>query len=59
MPYPSYLPDLAPSNFVVSLDEKIPQREMFCQSTSVKQTNKMTKALQGIKTDKFKNRFEQ
>ena len=41
----------------VSLDEKSLQREMFCHVEEVRQ--KMAEALKGIKTDKFKNCFEQ
>ena len=49
----------------VSLDEKSPQRETFCQcgrDETKKQRNKetnMAEELKGIKIDKLKNCFEQ
>ena len=58
MPHPPYAPDLAPSNcYIVSLDEKSPQRETFCWCRRSEQ--KMAKALKGIKINEFKNCFEQ
>ena len=62
MPHLPYSPDLTPSNcflFVclfVSLCEKSPQRETFCQCGK---GETMAEVLKDIKIDKFKNCFEQ
>ena len=56
---PPVLPEAARSgqDFFCFLDEKSPQRKMFCSCGEVKQ--KTAKALKDIKINKFKNCFEQ
>ena len=59
VPHPPYSPNLALRGFFlfVSLDEKSPQREMFCQCG--RGETKTAESLKGIKIDEFKNCFEQ
>ena len=54
--YPSYSPDLTPSDFFVSRDEESPQRETFADVEELKQ--KVAEALKDTKIDKFKNCLE-
>ena len=57
MLHPPYSPDLTLSDFFfVSLDEKIPQREMLCQCG--RGGKKWQNVLKGIKTNEFKNCVE-
>ena len=59
IPHPPYSPDLSPRDFFlfVSLGEKIPQKEMFCQFGRGETKKRQT--LKGIKISEFKNGFEQ
>ena len=59
MPHPPYSPDLVPNNFV-SLMKKVLKGKHFVDVEEVEnQKEKKVEALKGIKTDKFKNCFEQ
>ena len=63
--HPPYSPDFSQSNYFCvcfsKWKKKCLQRETFSNVEEVKQTNKqkMTEALKGTKTDKFKNCLEQ
>ena len=59
MPYPPYSPDVVPSDLFLFLqiNKKVLKGKRFANVEELKQ--KMADALKGIKTDKFKNCFEQ
>ena len=57
MPHPPYSPDLTPGDFLSPQIKKVLKGTHFADVEEAKQ--KTAEALKGIKTDEFKNYFEQ